>query len=95
MCPLTAVLLPSFRINQSSHGNVRARVCVEADADAVVATIPWRQRVLLNTCQPTPPPAPKDPCEWKVYWGGYNESNIPGGSRGQSAWYLHGLHQRT
>ena len=30
------------------HGNVRARLCVEDDADAVVAVIPWRQRRLIN-----------------------------------------------
>jgi hypothetical protein len=30
------------------HGNVRARLCVEDDADAVAAVIPWRQRRLIN-----------------------------------------------
>ena len=30
------------------HGNVRARLCVKNDADAVVAVIPWRQRRLIN-----------------------------------------------
>ena len=66
----------------SSHGNVRARLCVEVDADAVVATIPWRQRALINTCPPppapNPAPTPADPCEWLAYEGGYNFSNIPG-----------------
>jgi hypothetical protein len=66
----------------ASHGNVRARFCVEEDADAVVATIPWRQRALIKACPPppapNPPPSPADPCEWHVYEGGYNSSNIPG-----------------
>ena len=30
------------------HGNVRARLCVEEDADTVIAVIPWRQRRLIN-----------------------------------------------
>jgi hypothetical protein len=30
------------------HGNVRARLCVEDDTDAVLAVIPWRQRRLIN-----------------------------------------------
>ena len=33
---------------KSGHGNVRARLCVEEDANAVTATIPWRQRRLIN-----------------------------------------------
>jgi len=33
---------------KAGHGNVRARLCVENDADAVMAIIPWRQRRLIN-----------------------------------------------
>jgi hypothetical protein len=68
----------------TSHGNVRARLCVDDDADAVLAIIPWRQRELIKACSPppppNPPPTPADPCEWDVYSGGYNASNIPGPS---------------
>jgi hypothetical protein len=79
-----AFIPPNFEAvsTGTSHGNVRARLCVEQDADAVLATIPWRQRALINTCPPppapNPPPSPADPCEWLVYSGGYNTSNIPG-----------------
>eukprot|EP01051_Picozoa_sp_SAG22_P005538 SAG22_NODE_331_length_12174_cov_12.920497_10_plen_259_part_00 len=68
----------------ASNGNVRARLCVADDADAVVATIPWRQRVLIEACPPppapNPPPTPSDPCHWLVYEGGFNSSNIAGPS---------------
>ena len=68
---------------KAGHGNVRARLCVAADATAVVATIPWRQRRLINACyssapQPGPKPTPADPCTWKVYENGYNTSAIAG-----------------
>ena len=48
----------------------------------MVATIPWRQRRLINACSddtpPPPKPTPADPCRWKVYSGGYNISATSG-----------------
>ena len=69
-----------------SHGNVRARVCVAADADVALVVIPWLQRALIAACPPPPPkppppmppPTPADPCHWHRTLGGFNNSHILG-----------------